>query len=106
LSGEVASDTRVTPLPPVEGVLQLIRHTRVATGFAAAEYAARHLRQCERVVREVSVRRLERMWGLDELPQILRVVEEDLSNDAGHSDTDASVAATSGGGRVPYSPTR
>lgn len=94
LSGEIASETGVAPLPPAEGVLQLIRHTRVATGFTAPDFAARHLRQCERVVQKVPVKRLERKWGLDELPHILRVVEDDLASEAEPSAADASVVAS------------
>ena len=79
LEGQVAPRNKVVPLSPAEGVLQLIRHTRVGTGFTSPSYAATHLHQCERVVVESHVRRLERKKGLDALHDIFRVVEEDMA---------------------------
>jgi hypothetical protein len=74
-------DEGVEPLRPREAFLELVRHTRlmVAQVIEATGSASGHFRQCGRLAGCVPVRRLARRMSLPALPDLKRVLGEDLS---------------------------
>lgn len=77
-----AEQSAVVRLPGRQVILELIQHAQFNNGFAHPMAAAHHLKQCEDLGRRVPVRRLRRPYGMEALPEIFDVVEQDLLGEA------------------------
>lgn len=69
----------VEPLHPQEAFVELVRHSYCAR-LLPTTGASSHFFQCASFVRDVPVRRLKRSRSLQELPDNVRIVEEDLTH--------------------------
>ncbi len=69
---------RIEPLQPQEALVELVRHSYVSRLRQAAE-APTHFLQCSSVVKTVPIHRLRRPKYLPALPDLARLVEEDLA---------------------------
>ena len=69
----------IVPLPPQEALLELVRHSYRACllRWIGAE---RHLSQCASIVNALPISRLNRPLSLSMLPEIARMVEDNLAN--------------------------
>ncbi len=68
----------VEPLSGGEAVVRLLRHSRVMHVFKDPAFTSRHLAQCGQLARAVPVARLHRVQAVEALPDLLRLVEQDL----------------------------
>lgn len=73
------SDFSIEPLKPQEAVIELSRHSRPATLFQSPD--AQHFLQCVNLVKECTLYRLKRPRNLALLPELVRLVEEDIAHD-------------------------
>ncbi len=73
---------RIEPIQPQEALVELVRHSYVSRLRQAAE-APTHFLQCSRVVKTVPVLSLRRPRYLPALPDLARLVEEDLDQRTG-----------------------
>lgn len=69
----------IRPLPPQEALLELMRHTYRGS-LVKWIGAERHLSQCASLVNNVPISRLNRPLSLSALPDVARMVEEDLAH--------------------------
>lgn len=72
----------ITQLPPQAAFTELVRHTRAIHLLKAPEFIHSHLRQCSSLIRNVSSCRLSRQISLEALPELVKLVKEDLANTA------------------------
>jgi hypothetical protein len=68
----------IEPLRPQEALIEVIRNTYGRRLFQSVRTGS-HLHQCAEVVNSVPVRRLKRPYSLPALPDVVRLVEEDLA---------------------------
>ncbi|BDA72000.1 conserved hypothetical protein [Rivularia sp. IAM M-261] len=75
----------IKPLQPQEAIAQLIANSFIpmllGNKFLQSSKAALHLRQCSSLAQNLPIYSLERPRSLDLLPNIARLVEEDLANE-------------------------
>jgi hypothetical protein len=71
--------SEIEPLQPREALVELVRHSSLARLLGATGTAPSHLRQCARLAGAVRVCRLQRQRSLRALPDLVRFVEDDLS---------------------------
>jgi hypothetical protein len=76
--GQDSEDARVEPVPPMEAVTLLSRHSFVRHRYMAREALERHVRDCVSVAGSIPVRRLIRPRSLAALPGLVAVVEADM----------------------------
>jgi hypothetical protein len=75
------SHTReVEPLPAQEALVELVRHS-YAVKLLRSVGASSHFLQCASLVKNVSVSRLKRSRSLQELPDLVQIVEDDLTHE-------------------------
>jgi hypothetical protein len=67
----------IEPLSPQESFSSLLHHTYGRLLFQAVRTSS-HFLQCARVVKSVPIRRLRRPYSLGVLPEVARLIEEDL----------------------------
>ncbi len=70
--------TEVRDVPEQEALVGLFRQTWAFNAFTAPAYAASHLNQLARLVREGFVRRLVRRRAFDQIDRYLEVIREDV----------------------------
>ena len=79
------SRPEIKPLQPQEAVVQLIANSFIpmllGNKFLQSSKAALHLRQCSSLAQNLPIYSLERPRSLDLLPDVARLVEEDLANE-------------------------
>lgn len=77
----LAKGTRheITKLSPQEAFAEVVRHTRATSLLTAPDFAKSHLQQCANLVRDVSFCRFTRQPSLADLPQLVKLVEDDLA---------------------------
>ncbi|NEO97788.1 MAG: serine kinase [Symploca sp. SIO2E9] len=73
------SEFGIEPLKPKEAVVELSRHSRPATLFQSPD--AQHFLQCVNLVKECTLYRLKRPRNLALLPELVKLVEEDIAHD-------------------------
>ena len=71
---------RIDPMSPQEAFLEMVRNCYTA-GLLKASGAPSHLLQCGRLIEKVPLRRLTRCRDLDELPNLVKTIEDDLAQD-------------------------
>ena len=76
---EYGDAMRVEPVPSLQAIALLSRHSFVRHRIMEREVLRRHLRDCSAMAGVVSVRRLVRPRSLDALPAVVRFVEDDLA---------------------------
>jgi hypothetical protein len=72
----------IAPLSPREVVLELVRNSRAVSLLRDADSLKAHLHQCARLAAKVPVFRLQRRPALSALPDVVRLIEEDLTENA------------------------
>jgi len=69
----------ITALQPQESFVELIRHTRSIQFMTHADVIKSHLHLCTKLIQTISFRRFARKPNLADLPKLVRLVEDDLS---------------------------
>jgi len=77
----IAEDTleAVEPVPPGQAFGELLQHTYTLPFLG--DLGGAHFRQCAALAKRVPVRRLKRRRSLALIPELIRLVEEDLARD-------------------------
>lgn len=70
-------ENKICPIEPQEAFVELIRHS-YTVGLLKTSGASTHLIQCAKLIEDVPVKRLNRSGDLTQLPQIVKMIEEDL----------------------------
>jgi hypothetical protein len=71
-------EIQISPVPPSQGIVELVRRSFLPQVVEAVGFASRRLRFFGRVVSDVPVRRLVYPEGNEHLPQVRDVILEDL----------------------------
>jgi len=71
--------TELSTINPQSLIFQLVQHTHGSKHLVRDDYQSRLLQQCTTVAKHVPIRVLHRKAGLEHLPAVLEVVEDDLS---------------------------
>jgi len=82
LENIVRSQNQIETLQLQESLVELIRHSRVMNILTTKDFMSAHLRQCSELLKKVPVLRLKRQHSLTALPDIVKLVEEDLAKSA------------------------
>lgn len=91
------SNHEITQLKPQEAFVDLVRHTRAINLITDPEFMASHLRLCGELIKNVSFCRFTRKPSLTDLPELVRLVEDDLAQiNRQDSDCESDLATFSG----------
>lgn len=72
----------LTPLPPADALVEMIRHAHLPRSLRVTGDDARHFEQSAELVRRIPARRLVRGASFDQLPRLLDLIEDDLRHAA------------------------
>jgi hypothetical protein len=89
------TEHEIASLKPQEAFVELVRHTRAVMAVKELEFVTSHLRLCTELVKKVSFRRFTRKPSLADLPELVKLVENDLAYDSTVLNTASSVFAVS-----------
>ena len=70
----------VQALSSQDALLELVRHSRVTNLLTTREFVSAHLLQCTQLLKKVPVYRLRRQKGLDVIPDLIKLIEDDVAN--------------------------
>ncbi|MFB2771560.1 hypothetical protein ACE1AT_20060 [Pelatocladus sp. BLCC-F211] len=73
------SEHLISKMQPQEAFLELIRHTRAISVLTEKEFVASHLRLCGELIKSVSFCRFARKPSLEDLPNLVKLVEDDIT---------------------------
>ncbi len=79
---EPGEATALSPIPPSEALVEMIRHAHLPRSLPITGDDSRHFEQSAELVRRIPVRRIVRAGALDRLPELLDLIEADLSHAA------------------------
>lgn len=74
----------IIPLPPQDSFVELVRHSRAVSLLTAPEFVSSHLSQCASLVKNVPICCLKRQRSLAALPDLVKLVEEDIARTVRH----------------------
>ena len=75
---DFGDDNRIISLKFQESFAHLVKHTRAVNLLTDPEFVNSHFYQCSNLVKNVSICRLQRRHSLTALPEVIKLVEEDL----------------------------
>jgi hypothetical protein len=70
----------IVPLEQKQSFGELVRHSREMQALTAPEFLREHFQQCTTVVQQVPICSLRRQRSLAALPELVKLVENDLAN--------------------------
>jgi hypothetical protein len=79
--GGASPQHQIEPLPPQQAFLWLVRHSRAMQIPNSPDLDALHFRQCAELVKCIPIRRLQRQYNLASLPELINLIEADLTED-------------------------
>ncbi|MBF2069108.1 hypothetical protein [Fischerella thermalis] len=74
------SEHLIVKMQPQEAFVALVRHTRAMGVLTKKEFVANHLRLCSELIKSVKFSRFTRKPSLEDLPNLVKLVEDDISN--------------------------
>lgn len=83
---------KILPLQPQASFVELVRHSRAVKLLSNPKFVSSHFHQCQNLVSNISLCRLQRQRSLAALPEIIKLIEEDLSDI--HSDSQSNHLST------------
>lgn len=75
---DMGTSHEITELTSQEAFIELVRHNRSVNVLQSPKFMALHMQQSINLLKNVSFRRLIRQPGLGELPELMKLVEQDL----------------------------
>jgi hypothetical protein len=81
------SQNTIEKLQLQQSLVELIRHSRVMNMLTTQEFMSSHLHQCAELLKKIPVLRLKRQHSLTVLPDIVKLVEEDLAQNTSVAST-------------------
>ncbi|BAZ11058.1 hypothetical protein NIES4071_28830 [Calothrix sp. NIES-4071] len=79
LENVAATCNEIESLSPQNALMELVRHSRATDLLTTPEFVSSHLRQCANLVKNISICRLKRKPSLDALPELVKLIEEDIA---------------------------
>jgi hypothetical protein len=76
------SKNEIESIQPQEAFLSLLRHSRMTNVLTNENFVSSHMRQCTELIKKVSICCLKRQHSLAALPDLVKLVEEDLAKSA------------------------
>lgn len=73
------SEHLITKMQSQEAFVELIRHTRAISLLTEKEFVANHLHLCSELIKSVSFCRFTRKPSLEDLPNLVKLVEDDIA---------------------------
>ncbi len=73
------SEHLISNMQPQEAFVELIRHTRAISVLTEKEFVGNHLRLCGELIKSVSFCRFTRKPSLEDLPNLVKLVEDDIA---------------------------
>ncbi|PLZ89072.1 hypothetical protein CEN44_13955 [Fischerella muscicola CCMEE 5323] len=73
------SEHLITKMLPQAAFVELVRHTRAINLLTEKEFIASHLRLCSELIKSVSFCRFTRKPSLEDLPNLVKLVEDDIA---------------------------
>ncbi len=70
---------QVQALSSQDALVELIRHSRVTNLLTTPEFTSAHLHQCTQLLKKVPVYRLRRQKGLAAIPDLIKLIEDDVA---------------------------
>lgn len=77
LEKQIRDCNKIQTLTKKQAFLELIKHTRINRWLTSKEFMHTHFKQCESLLSSVEVKLLHRKFGLDYLPEIKTLIEND-----------------------------
>ncbi|MEM7554525.1 MAG: hypothetical protein AAF378_10560 [Cyanobacteria bacterium P01_A01_bin.84] len=77
---DTGNEHKITSVKPHEAFVELVRHTRAMKSINEQEFIAEHLHLCAELIKNVRFCRFIRKPSLEDLPELIKLVEGDLSN--------------------------
>ncbi|MBP5973247.1 serine kinase [Brasilonema sp. CT11] len=68
----------IEPLHPANAFMELVRYSHAVNLLQTPDFTKTHFEQCQKLVKHVSVCRLRRQFSLDALPDLVKLIEEDI----------------------------
>ncbi|WP_248277167.1 serine kinase [Brasilonema octagenarum] len=68
----------IEPLHPANAFMELVRYSRAVNLLQTPDFTKTHFEQCQKLVKQVPVCRLQRQFSLDALPDLVKLIEEDI----------------------------
>ena len=69
---------KITKLQPQEAFVELVRHTRAISLVTNPQFVTSHMRLCSELIKNVSFCRFTRKPSLTDLPELVKLIEDDL----------------------------
>ncbi|WP_026733934.1 hypothetical protein [Fischerella sp. PCC 9605] len=73
------SEHAITKIQPQEAFVELVRHTRAMNLLTEKEFVTSHLHLCTQLIQSVSFCRFTRKPSLEDLPDLVKLVEDDIA---------------------------
>lgn len=83
------SEHKITKMKPQEAFVELVRHTRAISSISEQEFMAEHLHFCSDLIKNVRFSRFTRKPSLGDLPELVKLVEDDLAQSYQNDSTNA-----------------
>ncbi|BDA71994.1 hypothetical protein RIVM261_004930 [Rivularia sp. IAM M-261] len=83
------SEHKITRIKPQEAFIELVRHTRAISSISKQEFMANHLHFCSELIKNVRFSRFTRKPSLGDLPELMKLVEDDLAQSYQNDSTNA-----------------
>jgi len=90
------TEHEIKSLKPQDAFVEVLRHSRAISLVTDPEFVADHLRLCSQLIKNVRFSRFTRKPSLEDLPKLVKLVEDDLAqcHDDNSRDTRASVSSS------------
>ena len=79
LENIAAPSHEVQALSSQDAIVELVRHSRVTNLLTTPEFVGAHLHQCTQLLKKVPLYRLRRQKGLAALPDLVKLIEDDIA---------------------------
>jgi hypothetical protein len=83
------SEHKITRIKPQEAFIELVRHTRAISSISEQEFMAEHLHFCSELIKNVRFSRFTRKPSLGDLPELVKLIEDDLAQSYQNDSTNA-----------------
>jgi hypothetical protein len=77
----------IIPLRGKEAFVELVRHSRTAMTLIQTAFVQKHFRQCSELTQCTGISRLSRQYKLDQMPDVIKLVEQDIMPLSGRIDS-------------------
>jgi hypothetical protein len=71
--------TEITPMQTQESFVELVRHSREVQALTSPEFLNAHIQQCSTTIKQVPIYRLQRQRSLAALPDLVKLIKNDIT---------------------------